>query len=108
MSQSKNKKKIRIRLKGYDRKVLDRSVTDIVDIANRTGVPVVVLPLPTKKVVYTVLRSPHGNSRSREQFESRTHTRLIYIIDPTPETIDKLKILPVAAGVDIKIRAAVA
>lgn len=108
MTEKRKKKKIRIRLKGYDQKVLDRSVSDIVDIANRTGVPVVVLPLPTKKVVYTVLRSPHANSKSREQFETRTHIRLIYIIEPTPETIDKLKILPVAAGVDIKIRAAVA
>ena len=103
---SKDKKKIRIRLKGYDQRVLDRSTRDIVETAKRTGARVVgPIPLPTKREVYTVLRSPHVNRKSREQFEMRTHIRLLEILDPTLDTIDKLKVLPVAAGVDIKIKA---
>lgn len=105
MSQNA-KKKIRIRLKGYDQRVLDRSTLDIVETAKRTGARVVgPFPLPTKKQIVTVLRSPHVNRKSREQFESRTHIRLLDILNPTADTIDKLKVLPVAAGVDITIKA---
>lgn len=101
-----SKRKIRIRLKGYDQRVLDRAAADIVETAKRTGARVAgPIPLPTKRVIVTVLRSPHVDSKSREQFESRTHKRMLDILEPTHETIDKLKILPVAAGVDIKIKA---
>lgn len=106
MSKQQSMKKIRIRLKGYDQRVLDRSTVDIVETAKRTGARVVgPIPLPTKKEIYTVLRSPHVDKKSREQFEVRTHIRLLEILNPTLDTIDKLKVLPVAAGVDIKIRA---
>ncbi len=101
------KNKIRIRLKAYDQRLLDRAAKDIVETAKRTGARVVgPIPLPTKKEIFTVLRSPHVDRKSREQFESRTHLRLLDILNPTPDTIDKLKVLPVAAGVDIKIKAA--
>jgi small subunit ribosomal protein S10 len=106
MGKDTSKKKIRIRLKGYDQRVLDRSTADIVETAKRTGARVVgPIPLPTKREVYTVLRSPHIDRKSREQFEIRTHIRLLDILNPTLDTIDKLKVLPVAAGVDIKIKA---
>ncbi|NGX33510.1 MAG: 30S ribosomal protein S10 [Candidatus Anoxychlamydiales bacterium] len=99
--------KIRIRLKAYDQRLLDRAAKDIVETAKRTGARVVgPIPLPTKREIFTVLRSPHVDKKSREQFESRTHLRLLDILNPTPDTIDKLKVLPVAAGVDIKIKAA--
>jgi small subunit ribosomal protein S10 len=101
------RKKIRIRLKAFDQRMLDRSVQDIVETAKRTGARVVgPIPLPTKREIYTVLRSPHVDRKSREQFEMRTHIRVLDLLDPTGDTIEKLKVLPVAAGVDIKIRAA--
>ncbi|WP_316359229.1 30S ribosomal protein S10 [Candidatus Neptunichlamydia sp. REUL1] len=101
-----SRKKIRVRLKGYDQRILDRSTADIVETAKRTGARIVgPIPLPTKREIYTVLRSPHVDRKSREQFEIRTHIRLLDIINPTLDTIDKLKVLPVAAGVDIKIKA---
>ena len=101
-----SKQKIRIRLKGYDQRVLDRSTADMVETAKRTGARIVgPIPLPTKREIYTVLTSPHVDKKAREQFEIRTHIRLLDILNPTPDTIDKLKVLPVAAGVDIKIRA---
>ncbi|MBM3198788.1 MAG: 30S ribosomal protein S10 [Chlamydiae bacterium] len=101
------RQKIRIRLKGYDQRVLDRSIQDIVETAKRTGARIVgPVPLPTKREIYTVLRSPHVDRKSREQFEIRTHIRMLDILSPTPDTVDKLKILPVAAGVDIKIKLA--
>lgn len=101
------RKMIRIRLKGYDPRAIDKSTADIVETAKRTGARVVgPIPLPTKKEIFTVLRSPHVNRKSREQFEMRTHIRLLDILNPTPDTIDKLKVLPGAAGVDIKIKAA--
>lgn len=100
------RKKIRIRLKAFDQRILDRSVQDIVETAKRTGARVVgPIPLPTKREIYTVLRSPHVDRKSREQFEMRTHIRVLDLLDPTLDTIDKLKVLPVAAGVDIKIKA---
>ncbi|HRW58271.1 MAG TPA: 30S ribosomal protein S10 [Chlamydiales bacterium] len=104
--QPKEKKQIRIRLKAYDQRLLDRSTIDIVETAKRTGARVVgPIPIPTRREVYTVLRSPHVNRKSREQFEMRTHIRLLDLVNPTPETIDKLKVLPVAAGVEISIKA---
>ncbi len=101
------KQKIRIRLKGFDQRQIDRSTGDIVETAKRTGARVVgPIPLPTKREIYTVLRSPHVDRKSREQFEIRTHKRLIDILDPTGKTIDALKTLSLPAGVDIKIKAA--
>ena len=100
------RKKIRIRLKAFDQRMLDRSVQDIVETAKRTGARVVgPIPLPTRREIFTVLRSPHVDRKSREQFEMRTHIRVLDLLDPTLDTIDKLKVLPVAAGVDIKIKA---
>ncbi|MBF5051053.1 30S ribosomal protein S10 [Candidatus Clavichlamydia salmonicola] len=101
------KQRIRIRLKGFDQKQLDRSTADIVETAKRTGAVVVgPIPLPTKREIYTVLRSPHVDKKSREQFEIRTHKRLIDLLGPTGKTIDALKTLSLPAGVDIKIKAA--
>ena len=102
----KQKKRIRIRLKAYDQRQLDRSTADIVETAKRTGARVVgPIPLPTKRQIFTVLRSPHVDKKSREQFEMRTHLRVLDLLDPTLDTIDKLKVLPVASGVDIKVKA---
>ena len=102
----KNRKKIRIRLEGYDQRILDRSTVDIVETAKCTGARAVgPIPIPTKREIYTVLRSPHVEKKSREQFEIRTHIRLLDILNPTLDTIDKLKVLPLAAGVHIKIKA---
>lgn len=102
----KSRQKIRIRLKGYDQRVVDRAITDIVETAKRTGARIVgPIPLPTRREIYTVLRSPHVDRKSREQFETRTYIRMLDILSPTPDTIDKLKVLPIAAGVDIKIKA---
>src|SRR5512143_1300957 len=87
-----SKQKIRIRLKGYDQRVLDRATLDIVETAKRTGARIAgPIPLPTRREIYTVLRSPHVDRKSREQFEIRTHIRMLDIFDPTPDTIDKLK-----------------
>jgi small subunit ribosomal protein S10 len=100
------RQRIRIRLKAYDQRQLDRSTADIVETAKRTGARIVgPIPLPTKRQVFTVLRSPHIDRKSREQFEMRTHIRVLDLLNPTPDTIDKLKVLPVASGVDIKIKA---
>lgn len=97
--------KIRIRLKAYDHKILDASAEKIVDTAKRTGASVAgPVPLPTERNLYTILRSPHVNKDSREQFEMRTHKRLIDIIDPTQKTVDSLMSLDLPAGVDIEIK----
>ena len=98
--------KIRIRLKAYDYRVLDQSTAEIVDTAKRTGARVAgPIPLPTVKNKYTVLRSPHVDKKSREQFEIRTHKRLIDILEPTSKTIEALnKGLTLPPGVDIKIK----
>lgn len=102
----KQKQKIRIRLKGFDQRQVDRSTADIVETAKRTGARVVgPIPLPTRREIYTVLRSPHVDRKSREQFEIRTHKRLVDIHDPTAKTIDALKTLALPAGIDIKIKA---
>jgi len=97
--------KIRIRLLAYDHRVLDSSTQDIVETAKSTGALVIgPIPLPTKIERYTVNRSPHIDKKSREQFEVRTHKRLIDIINPTAKTVDGLKKLNLPAGVDIKIK----
>ena len=97
--------RIRIRLKAYDHRILDQSSANIVDTAKRTGAIVIgPIPLPTKKERYTVLRSPHVDKKSREQFEIRTHKRLLDIQNPTAKTVDELKKLNLPAGVDIKIK----
>lgn len=101
-----SRQRIRIRLKAYDQRLLDRATADIVETAKRTGARVVgPIPLPTARQVFTVLRSPHVDRKSREQFEMRTHIRMLDLLNPTLDTIDKLKVLPVSAGVDIKIKA---
>jgi small subunit ribosomal protein S10 len=98
--------KIRIRLKAYDFRILDQSTTEIVDTARRTGASVVgPVPLPTVINRWTVLRSPHVDKKSREQFEIRTHKRLLDILEPTPETVDALMKLDLPAGVDVEIKA---
>jgi small subunit ribosomal protein S10 len=97
--------KIRIRLKGYDHRLLDQSVVEIIDTAKRTGANVSgPIPLPTRINRWTVLRSPHVDKKSREQFEIRTHKRLLDILDPTPQTVDALMKLDLAAGVDVEIK----
>ncbi len=97
--------RIRIRLKAYDHKQLDKSLSEIVDTARRTGARVAgPIPLPTKINRYTVLRSPHIDKKSREQFEVRTHKRLVDILEPTQQTIDALMKLELSAGVDVEIK----
>lgn len=97
--------KIRIKLKAYDHKLLDASTADIVETAKRTGARVAgPVPLPTKINRWTVLRSPFVNKKSREQFEMRTHKRLLDILDPTQQTLDALMRLDLAAGVDVEIK----
>ncbi len=98
--------KIRIRMEAYDHRVLDQSVADIIETAKRTGARVSgPTPLPTRMERYTVLRSPHVDKKSREQFEMRTHKRLIDIIEPTPKTVDALNKLNMPAGIEVKIKA---
>ena len=97
--------RIRIRLRSYDHKLLDKSAEQIVDCARRTGANVCgPVPLPTRKRVYCVLRSPHVDKKSREHFETRIHKRLIDINDPTPTTADALMRLDLPAGVDIEVK----
>jgi small subunit ribosomal protein S10 len=99
------KQKIRIKLKAYDYRILDRSVTEIVEAARRTGAKVSgPIPLPTSFNKYTVLRSPHVDKKSREQFEIRTHRRLVDIVDPTARTVDALLKLDLPSGVDVEIK----
>lgn len=99
------KTKIRIRLKAYDHKLLDQSSIDIVDTARKTGAKVVgPIPLPTQINKFCVLRSPHMNKKSREQFEIRTHKRLMDIMEPTQQTVDALMKLDLSPGVDVEIK----
>ena len=96
--------KVRIRLKAYDYRILDQSASEIVDTARRTGAKVAgPIPLPTAVSRFTVNRSPHVDKKSMEQFETRTHKRLIDIIEPTAQTVDELKKLNLPSGVDITI-----
>ena len=97
--------KITIRLKGYDHRLLDQSVVEIVQTAKHTGARVVgPIPLPVRINRFTVLRSPHVDKKSREQFEVRTHKRLVDIMEPTSQTVDALMKLDLAAGVDVEIK----
>ena len=96
---------IRIRLRAYDSKLLDTSTHDIINTAKRTGAKVKgPIPLPTRMEKFTVNKSPHIDKKSRDQFEIRTHNRLLDIIDPTPQTVDALMKLDLAAGVDVEIK----
>ena len=100
------KERIRIRLKAYDYRVLDQSTGGIVETARRTGAQIAgPIPLPTVKNKYCVLRSPHVDKKSREQFEIRTHKRLLDILEPTQQTVDALMKLDLPAGVDVEIKA---
>ncbi|UCG38235.1 MAG: 30S ribosomal protein S10 [bacterium] len=97
--------KIRIKLKAYDYRILDASVNEIVETARRTGARVCgPIPLPTRRSIYTVLRSPHIDKKSREQFEIRIHKRMLDIVEPTPQTVDALMKLDLSAGVDVEIK----
>jgi len=97
--------KIRIRLKAFDHKLIDQSAQEIYDTAKRTGAHVLgPIPLPTRKERYTVLISPHVNKDARDQYEIRTHKRLLDIVDPTDKTVDALMKLDLAAGVDVQIK----
>jgi small subunit ribosomal protein S10 len=97
--------KIRISLKAFDHKMIDRSALEIVDTARRTGAMVMgPIPLPTKIEKYTLLRSPHVNKKARDQFEIRTHKRIMDIVEPTDKTVDALMKLDLAAGVDVEIK----
>ena len=99
--------KIRIKLKAYDHRVLDQSAKDIVDVARRTGAQVSgPVPLPPRRSLFTVLRSPHVDKKSREQFEIRIHKRLIEISNATAEMVDALMKLEVPAGVEVEIKSA--
>ena len=103
--ESSKKNKIRIRLKAYDKKVLDQSAGEIIETAKRTGANVAgPIPLPTKKHIYTVLRGPHVDKKSREQFQLCIHKRLLDIIEPTQQTLDALMKLDLSAGVDVEIK----
>ena len=96
---------IRIRLRAYDSKLLDTSTSDIINTANRTGAKVKgPIPLPTRIEKFTVNRSPHIDKKSRDQFEIRTHNRLLDIVDPTPQTVDALMKLDLSAGVEVDIK----
>ena len=105
MGRLKVENRIRIRLKAYDHRLLDKSACEIVETTKRTGAKVVgPIPLPTEINKFCVLRSPHVDKKSREQFEVRTHKRLLDILDPTPQTIDALMRLDLPGGVDVEIK----
>ena len=96
---------IRIRLKAFDHRILDQSTSEIVNTARRTGAKIRgPIPLPTSLNRFTVLRGPHVDKKSREQFEMRTHKRVLDILDPTPQTVDALMKLDLASGVDVEIK----
>src|SRR3712207_4965427 len=104
-SRQTDKQNLRTRLRAYDHGVLDQSTSEIVNTAKRTGARVRgPIPLPTRIEKFTVLRSPHVDKKSREQFEIRTHKRVLDIVDPTPQTVDALMKLDLAAGVDVEIK----
>ena len=100
-----SKQRIRIRLKAYDHKIIDQAAKQIVDTALRTGASLAgPIPLPTRKQTFTVIKSPHVYKKGREQFEMRTHKRLIDVFEPTPKTIDSLMNLSLPAGCDVEIK----
>ena len=105
MTKKAKQTKIRLRLKSFDHKLLDVSMSEIVETVKKTGAAVFgPVPLPTKREVFTVLRSPHVDKKSREQFELKTHKRLLDIVDATSKTIDALRKLDLPAGVDVEIK----
>src|SRR5512136_2443091 len=105
LSKKMSKQRIRIRLKAFDHRLIDQSASEIVETAKRTGAQVLgPIPLPTKKERFTILISPHVNKDARDQYELRTHKRLMDIIDPTDKTVDALMKLDLAAGVDVQIK----
>ena len=105
MAQQQQQQKIRIKLMAYDHRLLDLSASEIVETAKRTGAHVAgPIPLPTKREVFTVLRSPHVDKKSREQFQIKTHKRILDIVNPTSKTIDALKKLDLPAGVYVEIK----
>jgi small subunit ribosomal protein S10 len=105
MTKKAKQTKIRLRLKSFDHKLLDVSMSEIVETVKKTGAVVLgPVPLPTKREVFTVLRSPHVDKKSREQFELKTHKRLLDIVDATSKTIDALRKLDLPAGVDVEIK----
>ncbi|MFA6636595.1 MAG: 30S ribosomal protein S10 [Candidatus Omnitrophota bacterium] len=105
MTKKAKQTKIRLRLKSFDHKLLDVSMSEIVETVKKTGAAVLgPVPLPTKREVFTVLRSPHVDKKSREQFELKTHKRLLDIVDATSKTIDALRKLDLPAGVDVEIK----
>ncbi|MBD3379241.1 MAG: 30S ribosomal protein S10 [Candidatus Omnitrophica bacterium] len=105
MAKTAKQQKIHLRLKSYDHKLLDVSMEEIVETVKKTGASIVgPVPLPTKRELFTVLRSPHVDKKSREQFELKTHKRLLGIMDPTSKTIDALRKLDLPAGVDVEIK----
>ena len=105
MGKTNNENKIRIRLKAYDFRLLDKSVAEIIKNTKNTGAKIVgPIPLPTERSLYTVLKSPHVNKKAQEQFEMLVHKRLIDIINPTPQTTGALKKLNLPAGVHVEIR----
>ncbi|MBI3614947.1 MAG: 30S ribosomal protein S10 [Candidatus Omnitrophica bacterium] len=102
---AEQQRKIRIKLKAYDHRILDQSTAEIVESARRTGASVSgPVPLPTRREIYTVLRSPHVDKKSREQFQMKTHKRLLDILNPTSKTVDALRKLDLPAGVDVEIK----
>ncbi len=104
-AEASTNQRVRIRLKAYDHKVIDQSAKQIVDTVIRSGATIAgPIPLPTKKTVYTVVKSPHVYKKSREQFEMRVHKRLIDVLEPTPKTIDALMNLSLPAGCDAEIK----
>jgi small subunit ribosomal protein S10 len=105
MAKKSKPTKIRLRLKSFDHKLLDVSMSEIVETVKKTGATILgPVPLPTKRELFTVLRSPHVDKKSREQFELKTHKRLVDILDPTSKTIDALRKLDLPAGVDVEIK----
>ena len=103
--KTKQAQKIRLKLKSFDHKLLDVSMEEIVDTVKKTGATIVgPIPIPTKREIFTVLRSPHVDKKSREQFQLKTHKRLVDIVDPTAKTIDALRKLDLPAGVDVEIK----
>ncbi|MFH1996615.1 MAG: 30S ribosomal protein S10 [Candidatus Omnitrophota bacterium] len=105
MVKEQQKQKIRIKLMAYDHRLLDRSMAEIVETAKRTGAGILgPIPLPTRREVFTVLRGPHVDKKSREQFQIKTHKRLLDIVSPTAKTIDALKKLALPAGVSAEIK----
>ena len=105
MAKTKQSQKIRLKLKAFDHKLLDVSMAELVATVKKTGATIIgPIPLPTKREVFTVLRSPFVDKKSREQFQLKTHKRVMDILDPTPKTIDALKKLDLPAGVDVEIK----